>query len=53
MEPGLTTVRLPAKRIGILAADTLVTMNETGTLPKIKHQKVEMSFMNRGSTAFI
>ncbi len=53
MEPGLTTVRLPAKRIGILAADTLVAMNETGIPPKNKHQEVEMRFMHRGSTAVV
>ena len=53
MEPGLTTVRLPAKRIGALAADALVGMNETGMLPVPPRHKVELSFMNRGSTALV
>ncbi len=51
MEPGLTTIRLPAKRIGSLAADKLVAMNESGMPSKVTHQKVEMNFMDRGSTA--
>ncbi len=51
MEPGLTTVRLPAKQIGSLAASTLIRMNETGLLPEPFRQKIELDFRERGSTA--
>ena len=51
MEPGLTTVRLPARKIGTLAADALVAMNESGLPPNPIHQKVELNFLERGSTA--
>lgn len=51
MEPGLTTVRLPAKRIGVLAADRLVAMNENGAIADATSLKVELNFMKRGSTA--
>lgn len=51
MEPGLTTVRLPAKQIGTLAADTLVSMNETGLPPNPYRKKIELDFRERGSTA--
>ncbi|MEP3279897.1 MAG: LacI family DNA-binding transcriptional regulator [Stappiaceae bacterium] len=51
MEPGLTTVRLPARQIGALAADALVGMNETGFPPRPFHLKVELNFMARGSVA--
>lgn len=53
MEPGLTTVRLPARRIGQIAADTLVAMNETGMVPNPMHQKIDLTFMERGSVAAI
>lgn len=51
MEPGLTTVRLPAKKIGSLAADALVLMNESGLLPNPFRQKVDLDFRIRSSTA--
>ncbi len=50
LEPGLTTVRLPARRIGRLAADAIVEMSETGLPPEPFHQAVDFSFMERGST---
>jgi len=51
LEPGLTTVRLPAKRIGIQAADTLLRMSETGMLPTPFHQPVPVTLKVRGSTS--
>lgn len=50
MEPGLTTVRLPARRIGQIAADTVLTMSETGLPPDPFHQLIELSLIERGST---
>lgn len=53
MEPGLTTVRLPARQIGKYSADAIVAMNETGSKPTPFHQKIELSFMDRASTKAI
>ncbi len=50
LEPGLTTVRLPAKRIGIQAADTLLKMSETGMPPKQFSQSIGLKFIQRAST---
>jgi len=50
MEPALTTIRLPAKKIGALAADALVAMNNTGTDLNPRHKKIELRLMDRGST---
>ena len=50
LEPGLTTVRLPAKRIGIQAADTLLEMSDTGAPPKQFAQSIELEFLTRAST---
>ena len=50
MEPGLTTVRLPARRIGQIAADTVLTMSETGRPPEPFHRRIELSLIERGST---
>ncbi|MEO0328957.1 MAG: LacI family DNA-binding transcriptional regulator [Pseudomonadota bacterium] len=49
-EPGLTTIRLPAKRIGITAAETLLSMSETGQMPNPFHQPIEFQLKVRGST---
>jgi LacI family transcriptional regulator len=49
-EPGLTTVRLPARRIGTLAADTLVEMSESGRAPDPFRRAVDVSFVERAST---
>ncbi len=51
MEPALTTVRLPARKIGRLAADALVAMNDTGMQPEPFRQRVSLEFMRRGSSA--
>ncbi|MEM9734771.1 MAG: LacI family DNA-binding transcriptional regulator [Pseudomonadota bacterium] len=51
MEPGLTTVRLPARKIGTMAADALVDMNEMGAAAEPFRHKVPLTFMDRGSTA--
>ncbi len=50
LEPGLTTVRLPAKRIGRQAADTLLSMSETGMPPVPFHQSVPVQLKVRFST---
>ena len=50
MEPGLTTVRLPAKRIGTAAADTVLRMSETGLPPKPYHQAFPLALKVRSST---
>lgn len=50
IEPALTTVRLPAKRIGIQAADTLLAMSDTGLPPKHFAQAIELEFVERAST---
>lgn len=51
LEPALTTVRLPAKRIGTTAADVLLHMSETGLPPTPAHQALPLSLKIRGSTA--
>lgn len=53
LEPGLTTVRLPAKRIGIIAADTLLHMSETGMAPNPRNLSIPLELKIRGSTAAI
>lgn len=50
LEPALTTVRLPAKRIGFQAADTLLEMSDTGLPPKQFAQAIDLEFMERAST---
>jgi len=50
LEPGLTTVRLPARRIGTLAADAIVAMSESGSPPDPYRHRVEVTFTRRGST---
>ena len=50
MEPGLTTVRIPARQIGRLAADAIVDMSETRRPPDPARRAIEVSFMERGST---
>ncbi len=51
VEPGLTTVRLPARRIGRLAADAIVAMGDSGEPPDPFRQSVDVSFVERASTA--
>lgn len=50
IEPGLTTIRMPARRIGSLAADAIINMSETGFPPHKFNQRIEFSFIQRGST---
>lgn len=50
LEPALTTVRLPAKRIGTQAANTLLEMSDTGLPPKQFAQSIELEFIKRAST---
>jgi len=50
MEPALTTIRLPARRIGAMAADATVAMSMDGQPPDPLHKVVEFSFLERGST---
>ena len=50
LEPALTTVRLPANRIGVHAADTLLSMSETGMPPKQFVESIEVEFVQRAST---
>ena len=49
LEPGLTTIRMPARRIGSIAAGSLVEMSETGTPPDPFNQKVAVELKDRGS----
>ena len=50
IEPGLTTVRLPARQIGRIAADTIIEMSQAGRSAKPKHHLVETSLIRRAST---
>ncbi|MBX2837272.1 MAG: substrate-binding domain-containing protein [Gammaproteobacteria bacterium] len=50
IEPSLTTVRLPARRIGVQAADLVIKQSES-TKPIIEHIKIEAEFKLRHSTA--
>jgi len=50
MEPGLTTVRLPAKRIGNQVADRIVELSKTGIMPNPKHQLIDITLVKRNST---
>jgi len=51
LEPGLTTVRLPARQIGRLAADAIVAMSESGAPPDPFRRVVDVTFTERASTA--
>ena len=51
MEPSLTTVRIPARRIGAMAADAIVFISETGMLPATANQAVAFSLIERNSTS--
>lgn len=50
MEPGLTTLRLPARQIGQYAADTILEMSLSGLPPAEKRQKIDSNLIERGST---
>lgn len=49
--PPLTTVRMPARQIGNVAADTLVSLIETGEAPNPISQKVDWELRIRQSVA--
>ena len=51
LEPGLTTLRLPARRIGRKAADAIVELSESGRTTEELDNPVDFSFLQRGSTA--
>ena len=50
IEPGLTTIRMPARRIGTLAADTIAEMSQAGALPKTMNRAIDLNLIKRGST---
>lgn len=50
MEPSLTTVRLPAKRIGVQAADTLLSLSQNKE-PEERSEALEPELQLRNSTA--
>ncbi|MEP3629196.1 MAG: substrate-binding domain-containing protein [Hyphomicrobiales bacterium] len=49
MEPGLTTLRLPAKRIGELAAEKLCAKVDFGVESQIERIEIEAELIERGS----
>ena len=49
MEPGLTTWRLPARRIGHAAADYICTMSSFGADRKVHRTKIGSQIVERGS----
>jgi LacI family transcriptional regulator len=51
MCPGLTTVRIPANRIGQMAADTLVAMSSNNDSQPFANQTVATQLIIRSSTA--
>ncbi len=53
MEPGLTTVRIPAKRIGLLAADAIFNLSKSGTVNQPQHHLVDIFLVERRSTGTI
>jgi len=53
MVPSLTTVRLPAKRIGQLAADTIVAMSLARNQLPTTHSKLDCNLIVRESTCAI
>lgn len=50
MEPGLTSVRMPARQIGRLGAQTLLEMIETGDPHTPRRHRIELSLIKRRST---
>jgi len=53
MEPGLTTVRIPARRIGRVAADTIVAMSTSGRQPEPLHIEMNAELIERRSASAI
>ena len=50
IEPGLTTVRIPARRIGEMAADAIVAQSRSGFDPRPVTTAVDFALVIRGST---
>lgn len=50
MEPGLTTLRLPARQIGEHVAETILEMSTSGLPPKEPRKNLYASLIKRGST---
>ena len=50
MEPGLSSVRIPARRIGKLGAKMLIDALEPGGRSEIIRRRIELSFIKRRST---
>jgi len=50
MEPGLTTLRLPARKIGEQVADTILEMSLSGLPPATMRTDFKASLIKRGST---
>ena len=53
VEPGLTTVRIPSRRIGQRAAELLVEMIEWSTPAAQYDERFDVELVERGSTARI
>ncbi len=53
MEPGLTTLRLPAQKIGQQAADTILEMSISGLPPAKMRTSIKASLIERGSTKHV
>ncbi len=51
--PSLTTVRLPANRIGKIAADAIVEMSERGSAAGFKNRIIETELIVRESTSVV
>lgn len=49
MEPPLTTIRIPARRIGAAAADMIINMSENGIVPNPFHMEMPLELIDRGS----
>lgn len=49
MEPPLTTIRIPARRIGETAADMIIDMSENGATPNPYRLEMPLELIDRGS----
>ena len=50
LEPALTTIRIPAREIGVAAAETIVAMIDEGDLETQRSRRIVPEFMKRRST---
>ena len=53
MEPGLSSVRIPARRIGKLGAKMLIDALEPGGRSEIIRRRIELNFIKRRSTGVL